>query len=83
MWCSLIYSKGLTMIDESALHQKNKKFFLLACAAAIIVPSAAYLLFSIVSEPRNYEDCVLKSAAKATSDKAAIAAVGACRQKFP
>ena len=57
-----------------------KKNQLLAGAIALIIVSVGY---SQLSQPRNYEDCLLKVVKQAKSDKSAIIGRQACRKKFP
>jgi len=56
-----------------------KKNQLLAGAIALIIVSVGY---SQLSQPRNYEDCLLKVVKQAKSDKSAIIGRQACRKKF-
>lgn len=52
------------------------------CIAAVVVVGIAWFGYGKYSEPRNYEDCILKNMPSAQNDKASVIVERTCKQKF-
>ena len=68
----------VSLMDKLGSWIKNNQA--IALVLGVLIAAFAY---AHLSQPKNYEDCLLKVVKEATNDKSAIIGRQACKKKFP